>query len=699
MTSNPLNPQTTRLQPLNPLAEANIPLNLIESLRRGEALAMVGSGLSIPLGFPSWDTLIEKLYRQVESTVWPKDEKTHEWVKKNLNTQPDWVAEVLRSTARDSFDQELRQVFRVSGLLPFSMAHAFIALLPFKGYITTNYDTLIEDHLSIFDWEDPNVLDYEEACSNISSLSVAKRYILKLHGCARKRPDKIILTSSDYYNLMHDERYIRLLAWLISQHTMLTVGFSLRDKDFRSFIEERYHLYGVHCPPIYAVVGDNETCELEITTLHKYNIHLVPISEADDFSALTSLLFSLYCLIYRVDSSVIGADIENLVKNRIISSGKFQVPSPGPMSPSAERASQLLSVFQEPVDISVFTTLCMDAGLDLSPAHYRIIGSATADSRVGIKIRSIFSEADRSFVARWLKSALEAIPMGGAPRYLSTYHKSFFDRYAETLRELLSSSEGWKELVGEDEKALLRLTRINEYFRQEGRWGQWLEIAEKAQLFVMPSSSLFIPLMRTKLWVYFWTRRYAEARQLANQYPEVDERQGESSYTERLMYMIPGKLPELIEKLSNIQNRDYFNESLLGRACARLSLSQSNHEQRQALLMTAKEHLAVALAGAKTSKDQIETAVQSWYLACVLADLGEIDQANLHLGETRRLDECIMKRVPGIAWLRMAEYRLVANDPAVSPSTKNSYKETAMSAMQQLGMANVEEFVDKEYYY
>jgi tetratricopeptide (TPR) repeat protein len=544
------------------------------------------------------------------------------------------------------------------------------------------------------------VLDYEEACSNISSFATGKRYVLKLHGCIRKRPDKIILTSSDYYRLMHDERYIRLLAWLISQHTILTIGFSLRDRDFRSFIEERNHLYGMQCPPIYAIVGENETCQLEMTALHNnYNIQLVPVSEADDFSGLTSLLFSLYCLIYRVDSSTVDADIENLVKHRVMSSERFQVPHPNPISPSAERARQLLSVFREPIDIGVFTTICMDAGLDLSPAHYRILGCATADNRIGLKVHSTPLGADRSFVAKWLASALEAIPMSDAPRYLSTYHKSFFDRYVETLRDLLSSAEGWEELIGEDDKAPLRLTRINEYFRQEGRWGQWLEIAEKAQNFVDQSSPLFIPLMRTKLWVYFWTRRYEEAKQLASKYPEVDEKHGESSYTERLMYMNPDNLPQLIDKLTATQNRDYFNESLLGRAYARLSVRESDTERMKALLSNAKEHLTAALNSAKMSNDRIETSVQSWYLACVLADLGEIDEAKLHLGETRRLDECIMNRVPGIAWLRMAEYRLAINDPVASPSTRKSHKEVAMSAMRQLGMIDVEQYVDKEYYY
>jgi hypothetical protein len=99
---------------------------------------MVGSGMSIPVGFPSWGTLITKLYQQIESTVWSRDDKTHQWIKNNLSNQPDWVAEVLRSIARDSFDRALRQVFKVSGLLPFSTAHTLVALLPFKGYLTTN---------------------------------------------------------------------------------------------------------------------------------------------------------------------------------------------------------------------------------------------------------------------------------------------------------------------------------------------------------------------------------------------------------------------------------------------------------------------------------------------------------------------------------------------------------------------------------
>ena len=78
MTTKRPNSRLPGLQPLSPAAEAGIPLNLIESLRHREALLMVGSGMSIPVGFPSWGTLITKLYQQIESTVWSRDDKTHQ---------------------------------------------------------------------------------------------------------------------------------------------------------------------------------------------------------------------------------------------------------------------------------------------------------------------------------------------------------------------------------------------------------------------------------------------------------------------------------------------------------------------------------------------------------------------------------------------------------------------------------------------
>lgn len=124
--------------------------------------------------------------------------------------------------------------------------------------------------------------------------------------------------------------------------------------------------------------------------------------------------------------------------------------------------------------------------------------------------------------------------------------------------------------------------------------------------------NITVPLLRTKLWVHFWTRDYDQVNLIVTTYPGVDEKQGESSYRNRLMYMKIDQLRKLVKKLTIEANLDYYNESLLGRAYARLSVAESRETMRIQLLHNAKQHITKALEGAKVKNDLIETAVQSW---------------------------------------------------------------------------------------
>ena len=92
----------------------------------------------------------------------------------------------------------------------------------------------------------------------------------------------------------------------------------------------------------------------------------------------------------------------------------------------------------------------------------------------------------------------------------------------------------------------------------------------------------------------------------------------------------------------------------------------------------------------------IEIAVQNWYLALVLIDKGDLEKAKAHLAETKRLDENIMERKPGIAWLRVAEYRLAL---ATNASNVQSSRRAAYNAMSKLGMKMIDAYLDKEYFF
>jgi len=688
MSSTPIDSGLHRAQ------EAAVPLDLLSRLRDRTVVALVGSGMSIPLGMPSWPGLIQQLKTTIIASTWGNHDQTERWV--NQSSYLDWVAEVLRSTQPDVFATRIREIFRWTPAPPVSLTHALLVALPFQGFWTTNYDTAIEDYVSVFDHHEPRVVDFNEAVASTSfPAEPSRRFVLKLHGCVRKQTSNLVVTSSNYYSLMRDERYPRLLAQLFGTYTILAMGFSLHDKDFRRFLEDRYHLYNRGCPTMYAVVGEKETCDLEANVYaSKYNVQLVRVSEANDFQELGHLLMSLYCLVHQVDSSSAARSVSLLLLQRLHRSGKFNTSSAPSSAPAMEleRATRLLATFEDPVDLNVFSTLCAENDLRSSKAHYRVIGQAIGGKLTCAAPKPEPTPEDYKCVATWLRYRLETIPVDEKPRYLTSHHKDIIREYHNTLVSVLRHPQGWSVLIGDDPR---RLHRVIKYFQQEARWLDWVRIAEPALKFTPDDSVVFVPLLRSLLWVFFWTRRHNELRDWLERYPNADG-EGESSYQAKLRYMTTTNLPDVIKSLLDKRNREYWEDSLLGRSYARLAAS-SSVEERERGLRSAMTYLQLALSGAQQVGDLVEVAVQSWYLACVCSDLGETESAKTHLAEVRRLDEALMDRKPGIAWLRVAEYRVERN--ALGVESSSTSRQRAVESMQDLGMSDPENYVDNDYYF
>lgn len=682
------------LKSLSSEQESNIPLQLIESIRNDSVFCFFGTGLSIPLGLPSWNTLVEEIFKGVSSSAWSSNFKDKEWLKEKCSSMPDWAAEVLKSENPQQFRATLKDVFRNTNFDIFSLNHCLLSLIPFKAYLTTNYDTVLEHYFSFFNHKKPLTYDQDEAISNFSDFLNMKRYLLKIHGCIEKNTENLIISSLDYYTLITDQRYIRLMSWIFSQHTILVCGMSLRDRDLRHFIEERYHLYQKKCPEMYVIVSEKETCPLEIKNYHnRYNVQIIPISPNNNYEQLTSILFSIFCLVYRADSVSNKKGILSLIDKKCNVQDRKTIVN-AKFKKDLALVEQIISTFKEPIDFDAFTTICTNNNISLGPVHYRIIGKLYGTDKINNTKLTQPTHDSREIVAKWVNEILISIPIDATPRYLSFYYKKIITKYVKTIASLLEHREGWDILIRNNEE---NLVKINEYFRQEGLWTEWLNLSKIGIKYFAETDSIYILILRTQLWVYFWTRQYSEAKTIVSKYPKVDNKKGETSYKSRLKYMEVSENKKLIENLSKQTKLDYFNQSLLGRAYARLAIREANVSKKEDFLCNAKKFIELALKGAKRKNDLIEIAVQSWYLSLVCLDLNENAKAFSYISEVRRLDESIMNRKPGIAWLSVAEYRLSLKTG--NPEEIAEKKAIAIDSMASLGTIDPENYIENDYFY
>lgn len=108
----------------------DIPLELSESLKKGECVLFVGAGLSE--GLPTWKELMEPLAEELGLN--PDEAK---------NKDP----RIIASWYENKFERsklEEKIVSRLKKDVPLTKTHEIISKIPLKAIVTTNYDHLLE---------------------------------------------------------------------------------------------------------------------------------------------------------------------------------------------------------------------------------------------------------------------------------------------------------------------------------------------------------------------------------------------------------------------------------------------------------------------------------------------------------------------------------------------------------------------------
>lgn len=195
-----------------------LPSELAEQFARGNGTVFVGAGLSIGVGLASWADLINELAAELQISA------------SGLSFQD--IAQYYEiEYSRNRLLSKLRDLLDSFHLKP-SVVHELIVKLPVHTIFTTNYDDLIEQALRAvgknFDLVIRNV--------DTSFWSNDRVQVVKLHGDLSQR-ESIVLTAEDYeqYFDMH-QSLTRLLAVALQTKTVLLIGYSATDPDFRQIL-------------------------------------------------------------------------------------------------------------------------------------------------------------------------------------------------------------------------------------------------------------------------------------------------------------------------------------------------------------------------------------------------------------------------------------------------------------------------------
>ncbi len=178
---------------------------------------------------------------------------------------------------------------------PTDLHRALLALDKLQFVLTTNYDTILERAFRDKD-SDVSVCTFRDVGEVQRRLSKREFFILKAHGDAARPGNSIILTDVDYRNILFRQRAYQSL--LSAMFTIVFVGASLTDPEVTLLLGYIADSFAPGAGPShYALMVAEDITKVEQDGWFKdLNVHLIPVSKADDYAEMTDFLATLASL-------------------------------------------------------------------------------------------------------------------------------------------------------------------------------------------------------------------------------------------------------------------------------------------------------------------------------------------------------------------------------------------------------------------
>jgi HEAT repeat protein len=237
-----------------------IPVELQETLKRGECVLFVGAGFSE--GLPKWKELMNPLAEELG--ISPDED-------------PLYIAEYYENQfGRPKLEEKI--VSQLRDKIPLTKAHNLLTNLPVKAIITTNYDHLLEEALA-----KKNLIKIVDGMK-APLVREDQLPLIKMHGDLDD-PSTMVITRTDYneYPEKHRALVTYLLGFLIS-YNFLFVGFGLKDPNFDNIHYQIKSLFKDNQRKSYTIMKNPP--DYEVKRLNRMGIEIIPIDDYDEIPSI-----------------------------------------------------------------------------------------------------------------------------------------------------------------------------------------------------------------------------------------------------------------------------------------------------------------------------------------------------------------------------------------------------------------------------
>jgi hypothetical protein len=230
-------PPAARFSAPAAVAPPEPPEFLVESIRSGRCVLFAGAGASFDAGLPSWHDLGHQLLEVVGSSGSLSVEERSEQARLLRAGETFKVVEFCRARNPQLAAQIMKLRLDTQGRD--SLTHELLARIPFRGAITSNYDTFIESHRRNADVILPDEIERRGPDGAVDLFGDKKRFpVVKMHGSA-DRPDTLLIGRDDYEPWLRERPgYRGFLIAVLARFSVFIYGHSLRDPSVQELLEE-----------------------------------------------------------------------------------------------------------------------------------------------------------------------------------------------------------------------------------------------------------------------------------------------------------------------------------------------------------------------------------------------------------------------------------------------------------------------------
>jgi hypothetical protein len=247
--------------------------DLLARYLEGRLVVFAGSGVSHAGGLPSWSGLIERLIASARESGGDAQALAEADAAMLHGDMIRALGIVQATMTAAAYGRVVARSLDDSGHPVPPLARAIADLAPtLHAVVTTNLDRFLERALA-GDWP----------CFNLPKLDLGQQrhYILQLHGTRTDR-DSWVLSERDYENLLHAGPGLRrFVEGLFCFHSLLFVGYGLRDPDFDGLCGYLRVLSRSQAPQHFALVPDGTIGPYERRRLAEAGIELIAYDNAD----------------------------------------------------------------------------------------------------------------------------------------------------------------------------------------------------------------------------------------------------------------------------------------------------------------------------------------------------------------------------------------------------------------------------------